>query len=381
MTALTLVDETEVPAGKVDVELIDCDVHLAPRELDEIVAYMAEPWRSKAGRRINGGKPTYTPFGDAMRADSHPVTGLAGSDPDLVAQQVFREAGTDFALILPLVGGFSVDPELNAAFAAAINDWLAATWLGRYNAERRFYGSITVSTDDPVAAACEIERLAGEPAFRQVLISHHGEHPFGHPAYEPIWAAAARHELPVAVHFRRVAAESFGLTPTGHFQHFVDFHALAYPLTYAAHLVSWLCSGVFDRHPNLRVVFVEGGFLWYRPLIERLAYHWALTSSELPVHGAKPLDSVRGHVRWTTQPIEERDDGRALAAAFERADADRVLLFSSDYPHYDYDLPSRALPAQLRKETKERVFWGNARELYRLPAVRARDRFDGSVTA
>jgi predicted TIM-barrel fold metal-dependent hydrolase len=54
----------------------------------------------------------------------------------------------------------------------------------------------------------------------------------------------------------------------------------------------------------------------------------------------------------------------------ELAEANRILMFSSDYPHYDFDHPARALPKGLSKETRRRVMCENARELYDLPATR-----------
>jgi uncharacterized protein len=361
-----------------EVTVIDCDAHLAPRSFGELVEYMDEPWRSRAVPRLAGGKKTFMTFGDSKRGDSHPEDGDSGSDPELVGRQMFLEAGTDFVLVLPLTGGFSVDPELNAAFAAGTNRWLAASWLSEYNAEGRYFGSITVSLDDPAAAAREIETWAGDPRFRQVLISHYGGQPFGYPQYDVVWATAAKYDLPVAMHFKRVGGKPFGLSPTGQFQHFVDYHSLNYPLSYAAHLVSWICSGVLDRHPNLKFAFVEGGFLWYRPIVTRLEAHWSRTARELGLGGRSPLEYVRDHFRWTTQPIETSEPPRVAARLFEAADADRVLLFSSDYPHYDYDSPLRALPADLAPQTKRRILSENARELYGLPATRPADRFDGT---
>jgi predicted TIM-barrel fold metal-dependent hydrolase len=367
---------------EVEVSLVDCDVHVEPRSFDEIVTYMDEPWRSRAiAPRLPAGRATYRPLGDGKRSDSYPDVGVPGSDLELLGEQLFRETATDYAIALPGVRGFSVDPELNAALATAINRWLAETWLGAYNDEGRFFGSITVSVDDPAAASREIERWAGHPCFRQILIGHYGEMPYGHPRYEQIWATAAAHGLPVAMHFRSAGNEPLGWTPAGPFQHYVDYHSLAIPMAYTAHLASWICAGTFERHPNFRIVFVEGGFLWYRPVIARLSEHWSQTACELRVSERTPLDLVYDHVRWTTQPIEEAERTRDVATLLDTAEAERVLMFSSDYPHYDYDLPARALPPQLDASAKRRILAGNALELYGLPASRSRDRFDRTASA
>ena len=48
--------------------------------------------------------------------------------------------------------------------------------------------------------------------------------------------------------------------------------------------------------------------------------------------------------------------------------APEMILFSSDYPHWDFDNPKMALPA-LPSEWKEKIFWRNAAELYGLPVT------------
>jgi len=48
--------------------------------------------------------------------------------------------------------------------------------------------------------------------------------------------------------------------------------------------------------------------------------------------------------------------------------ADQILCFSSDFPHWDFDDPARALPSRLPQEMKQRIFYDNAAEIYGLPA-------------
>ena len=123
-------------------------------------------------------------------------------------------------------------------------------------------------------------------------------------------------------------------------------------------------DGAFDRHPDLRVVFVEGGFLWHRPVIARLARHWDHFQKELEAAKDDPFDYMRQNVRFTSQPIEE------VARLLELAEANKTLMFSSDYPHYDYDEPKLVLPRGVSEETRRRIMCENARELYDLPRTR-----------
>ena len=367
-----MVSETlERKGTDIDVKVVDCDVHLVPKTKDELFERMPEPWRSRMGaRRANAtGKSTYAQFAGGKRRDSYPPTGAPpGSEPDFVHSQLFDDAGVDFALVIPEVR-YTVDPEVNAAWCHAMNSWLSDTWLDKWSGGGRLFGTIAVSHDNPAGAAKEIEEWAEHPQFKQVLISDVSERPLGFPQYEPVWEAASRHGLPVAMHFTGHGAGALGSTPVGRFQHHVDYHSIAYPLVYSAHLVSLLCSGVFDRYPDLRFVFVEGGFLWHRPIVARLARHWERFSGEV-IAVDNPLNYVLKHVRFTSQPIEESDEVGHVARLMELADADRTLMFSSDYPHFDYDDPKRALPKGLSKEARGRIMSGNARELYNLPSTR-----------
>jgi predicted TIM-barrel fold metal-dependent hydrolase len=358
---------------QVEVRIVDCDVHLVPRSKDELLERVPEPLRSRMGsRRANNssGKEGYAAFGPARRLDSIPASGgPAGSEPDLVFKQLFDEAGVDLAVLIPEMR-YTVDPELNRGLYRAFNSWVADTWLDTWNLGGRLYGTISVSLDDPEGAVREIEEWAGHPRFKQILVSNYSQQPLGFPRFEPVWEAAARHRLPVAMHNTAYAAGAIGSTPVGRFQHWVDFHSLAFPLMYSAHLVSWLTSGVFDRHPELRVVFVEGGYLWHRPIVARLERNWEAFKGDVAATGRSPLEYVRDNVRFTTQPIEEADQPEDVAQLMEFADAAHTLLFSSDYPHHDYDEPRRALPRGLSRQTRQRVMCDNARELYDLPGTR-----------
>lgn len=359
---------------EVEVKIIDCDVHLVPQSKEDMLSRMPEPWRSKLGsRRANNssGKEGYAAYGAARRLDSFPANGLPpGSDPEMVYQQLFDDAGVDLGIIVPEMR-YTGDPAINGALATAFNHWVAETWLDRWNLDGRFYGTIAVSLDDPAGAVREIEAWAGHPWFKQILISNYSDRPLGFPQYEPIWEAAARHKLPVAMHNSAYAGGMIGLSAVGRMQHWVDFHAIAFPLMYSAHLVSWISNGVFDRNPDMRVVFIEGGYLWHRPVVSRLARQWELLNRELEVARRDPFDYVREHVRFTTQPIEEHENAPTdVARLMELAEADRTLLLSSDYPHHDYDEPRLSLPRGVSKETRRRVLCENARELYDFPATR-----------
>ena len=84
-----------------------------------------------------------------------------------------RGRGAWSAPLLPLAGHQMPNPEHEAAVMAAINNWLASTWLGPYNRERRFRGSIRVCSTDAQLAAQEIENWPHPTLQRHAHASLH----------------------------------------------------------------------------------------------------------------------------------------------------------------------------------------------------------------
>ena len=73
---------------------------------------------------------------------------------------------------------------------------------------------------------------------------------------------------------------------------------------------------------------------------------------------------------FTSQPMEMVDNRKALVLTFEMINAQTQLLYSSDYPHWDMDLPSviHDLPF-LSVEARRNILGDNARRLFNLKPV------------
>ena len=72
---------------------------------------------------------------------------------------------------------------------------------------------------------------------------------------------------------------------------------------------------------------------------------------------------------FTTQPFERLDDPEHMRAMFEMISGGSQLLYSSDYPHQDFDLPTQVYDLPFLSESARRaILGGNALELFRLPA-------------
>jgi predicted TIM-barrel fold metal-dependent hydrolase len=115
----------------------------------------------------------------------------------------------------------------------------------------------------------------------------------------------------------------------------------------------------------LRIVFVEHAFTWILPLMWRMDAIYEARKSRVDIK-RKPSEYVKDHIKFTTQPLDYPDDKTELARALEWMECDKVLLFSSDYPHWTFDDP-RWLVKHLPEHARENVMFRNGLATYHLP--------------
>ncbi|MDQ0218121.1 amidohydrolase family protein [Peribacillus cavernae] len=358
-------EQKAMETGKKLNGIIDCDVHPHPKSYQVIQSYMSEPWKSRFNAQT-GLRGMYDNPIHVNRLDSvTPDGGYPCSDPEFTRKQLLDEYGINYAILLPraFVSRYS-NPDFAAAIAAAFNDWLAADWLDNNNDDGRYKGSITVAPQNPQAAAREIERWAGHPHFVQVMMDSGSTAPYGQQQFHPIYEACEKHGLPIAFH---PGTEGVGINQShvaGYPTTYMEWHTCL-PLSAQAHLVSFITEGVFEKFPRLKLVMVEGGSAWLPSLLWRLDSEWKPLREEVPWVKKRPSEYIKEHVRLTSQPIESPDDPKHLLMNFEMMDAKNILMFSTDYPHWDFDSPTRSFP-KMPEDLKRRIFFENAKELYNL---------------
>jgi uncharacterized protein len=130
-----------------------------------------------------------------------------------------------------------------------------------------------------------------------------------------------------------------------------------------AQVTSLIMEGVLENFPQLKFVFIEGGFGWLPSLGHRLDRNWQRMKSGLPHIKRPPSEYLHEHFWVTTQPMEEPEKPGHLVDIMGAIGFDRIL-FSSDYPHWDFDDPFVALPQRLGEERRRQIYSGNARALY-----------------
>ncbi|MDQ0218068.1 amidohydrolase [Peribacillus cavernae] len=343
--------------------IIDCDVHVSPFDNDEIKKYMKQPFRDAF--RFWGRGIFDNPFTE-VRPDAKPPTGgPIGSDPEFLREQLIDSYGTEHAILHPWIyADYYADPDLKAAICSAYNDWLNDTWLSKYNHDGVFKASIVISHQDPSLAVKEIERWAGHPHFVQVLADAGARAPFGQRHYWPIYEACQRHGLPFAYHPGSDGLGSNTPFTPGFPTHFIEW-GTTLVCGFISHLVSLLTEGVFERYPGLKVVSLEGGSAWLPAILWRLDSHYKSFRFEVPWVKKLPSLYIRDHVRFGSQPLEKPDDDKHLLYFLEMMDAENIMMFTSDYPHYDTDHPREMFPRNIPEQMKNKILYENAREFYR----------------
>jgi uncharacterized protein len=359
--------------------LVDCDVHpITKKGLGELRPFLSRAAQRRlglderrdlttAGHREAVSIPRnmlYVNQAGVLRDDARAPDGSApGADPAFTARQLLDANGIDRAVLIggEVLGlGAMPDPDAAAMIASAYNRWLATTW---FDADDRYRGYLVVGAQDPLLAAQEIRRAAEDERFVGVLLPLTGIL-MGQRHYYPIYEAAHEVGVPVAVHpnsgegIFRTSPPMAGGTPT----YYVEWHS-GLSQVFQANLISLVCHGVFERFPNLKVILTEGGLGWLPDVMWRLDKNVKGLRDEVPWVRRLPSEYIVDHVRFTTQPLPEPKRRNHLHVLCEIARADRTLMFSSDYPHWDFDDPRHAL-ASLPPAIRQRVSSDNAVETY-----------------
>ena len=355
------VDRTENPAR---YPVIDVDIHEAFTSIKDLVPYLQEPWKSLIARGAWKGftQPfVYWATGGGNRADATPPGGgPEGSDYAFMREQLLDAYGIRQAI---LTGYFypvmlkDMQVEFASALASAYNDYQIKVWLDK---DDRFHGSVHVAPQDPQAAAREIDRVGTHPKMVQVMLPVGGaSRPYGDPFYFPIFEAAQRHGLAIATHHTVYVEGAFGMG-----RYYIERHMLI-PQGTMAQIISLVCSGVFDRFPDLKLVCLEGGFTWLPHLLWRMDREYKSLRQEVPWIKKRPSEHLvdDGRLKLATQPLEDLNADEWMKV-IDLIGSDEVLMFATDYPHFDFDSPVRSLPSGLPEEMKRKILHGNAQSFY-----------------
>ena len=303
-----------------------------------------------------GKKPTEIRFEGVTFEDMHkggwePNARLAEQDQDGISAEI----------IYPSIGMMLCnhpDFDLKRACFKAYN-----TWLAEYCGEHpdRLLGAGQIAMHDPKEAIADLELIKKQGLRGVMLPGNPQQEDYDQPCYDDFFKAALEMDLPLSFHILTGKQSNFrGSALNGFMQTIRGCQDILGMLVF---------GGVFDRHPDLKVVCVEADAGWAPHYMYRMdhAYlrhrHWITPGQELR---QKPSDYFADNIYITFQ-----DDWSAFGVAKAGMINTDRLMWANDFPHSDSTWPwSQPLLAQHAKGIDEavlqRIFYKNVAELYNI---------------
>lgn len=298
---------------------------------------------------------SFRSLGEALPGGFDPEARLADMDAE----------GIDQAVLYPSIGLYFwalEDPAAAAAIATAYNEWLA-TYCSA--APHRLFGAAMVPFQDPKAAVAELRRARRDLGFPAVFVRPNPcmGRSLSHRSHEEFWEVAEELEVTVGIH-----EGSSVIVPTlGSDRPFnpMILHAVSHSFEQMLACAQLIAFGVLERHPGLRVIFLESGGGWGPFWLERLDEQAESFGGFCPEMRLAPSEYFARQCA-----ISFEIDETTLPALVPHLGPERIV-WGSDYPHHDATFPGavatlRSTIASLDASVQHAILGGNARRLYRL---------------
>lgn len=182
--------------------------------------------------------------------------------------------------------------------------------------------------------------------------------------YDPMYEALTSLNCAFGTHeFMGLNGISAGID---RFRSFTEWHTTVHPHEQQMAMLSMMVHGVFERHPKLRVGYMEGNCSWLPWWLWRMEEQLELAGAkEMPSCTKSPFEYFNSNCWITTEPDEP-----GVRYVIEEMGDDRIL-WESDYPHPDSKYPFSSkhfleLP-KVSIESKTKILWKNALEFYQFP--------------
>ena len=274
-----------------------------------------------------------------------------------------RWIGSVHSLVLPssiLNLGLHPSTAMEVAQARGYNRWVTQAYLPQHpNCSAYIY----LPFNDPLACESIIQEFAGVPGVAGFLVTSMRYQPIHDNKYMRVYAAIQDTGLPVAFHTAPFWQER-------HFEIFNQYlsaYAIGLPLYHIIHLINLVIHGIPERFPKLRCVFLESGLSMLPFVFYRLDSEYEKRPSEAPLLRKKPSEYIRDFY-FTTHPLEQAEE-HELEALFNMVGTDR-LLYASNYPRWDFDLPHRIQQLSfLSDDQKADILGRNALKVFHLSHI------------
>lgn len=318
------------------------------------------------GRILRGYPPAYRGgIFDANRIDAE-IAAARDRGFDAVSQlQAMDREGLDVAALYPSIGlGImmreDIDPKLAAAIARAYNDWLYDFCQAD---PKRLKSVAMLSLHDPSEAVKEAERTITKLGFVGVYTRPEPLRslPWHSRYYDTLWNCLEGLGVPIGFHSAAAAGEvpqigdRFG-------DNLLLRHVCSHPMENMLAMVDIIGGGVCERHPRLKLAFLECYCGWVSFLLHRMDN--AMEKGRFPTAGKlKPSEYFRRQCWISTEHEKE------LPMIIDLVGDDNIV-FSTDYPHGDSDFPKAVAEflelEGVSNESRRKILWDNCARLYGL---------------
>jgi predicted TIM-barrel fold metal-dependent hydrolase len=268
----------------------------------------------------------------------------------------------DYQVFFPsalLFLGMHPQREIEAELATAYNRWIVEHVLPH---EPRMKAMLYLPFNTPDAAEATVKRFLGAPGVVGFLVTSTRYQPVHANEYMRLYAMLEEAGMPIGFH----AHHNWHNEYTRHLNRFLSMHAISFVLSNMVHLTNWVINGLPVRFPRLKVLWIESGLAWLPFLMQRLDHEYLMRVSEAPLLDRLPSEYI-SQMYYTMQPMEATNL-KLLEGTFEAIHADTQLLYASDWPHWDFDVPAKVFDLPFLDERAKRNILGlSAARVFNLP--------------
>jgi len=273
--------------------------------------------------------------------------------------------GIDAAFLYPSIGlslGGVADPELVHALCHAYNRWLA-DYCKPY--PDRLFGVAMLPLHSVELTIQEMHFARKELGMRAGFIrpNPYNNKMLHHPDYAPFWSAAEELDMAIGIH----EGSSLNMPTVGvdRFEGRGAQHIISHTMEMMLACMSVIWGGVTERHPKLRIGFLESGGGWVAPWLDRMNRHFDDQGFNDSGLKTRPSELFERNCWISFEPVE--GSIKVLADYI----GPHKILWATDYPHPDGFFPGAPKMMMQRlegvsPETKHGVMAGGAMGFYGL---------------
>lgn len=364
--------------------IVDVDAHLQEAgfwsEIVELMENDVLKYTAKAMMRGGVSMPliNYEP-GMSFQAQADRVPHQRGprektEDPEKAGHrfvQIVRRTmdalGVDYQVIFPtamLHLGMNPMEDIEIHLARAYSKWLSDIIIPQ---DERIIGLIYLPFNSPSECEKLVRDFGDKPGVVGFTVCAVRHKPVHANEYMRLYRMIEESGKPLVFH----AGPHWNDPSFKQLNRFVSMHALSFVHYNLIHMTNWIVNALPERFPKMKLLWVESGLAWIPFLMQRLDQEIMLRPSEAPGLKRLPSDYMR-QMHYSSQPME-RINLKLLQSTMEAISAETQLLFSSDWPHWDFDPPSAITGLSFLSDKAKRNILGlNAARLFGLAAKRLR---------